>query len=45
MVETAQCHWCRETFPVAKMKKSAMNPIWWICRDEMSCLRRSERKG
>lgn len=43
MTETVQCHWCRETYPVSKMKKSAMNATWWICKDEMSCLRRSEK--
>ena len=44
MAETATCHWCKETFPIKKMKKSVLDIRWWICKDEMECLRRSERK-
>lgn len=45
MAETATCYYCKGTYPVRKMKKSAMHPTEWICKDEMACLRRSEKKA
>lgn len=43
MAEKVACHYCKQEFPVSKMKKSVLDATWWICKDEMSCLARSER--